>query len=117
MKPLLIKNHVELLRNGKLIIHTPEVLEQMKTFVYTDDAKKSGMGADPGFHDDAVIGHALAAFYDKPTKMALMSSDKSNSFGIDRVKAFNPVAPKRPWADIMGKPHYDISTDSMTYGD
>lgn len=116
-KPLLINNHVDLLRNGKIIIHTPEVLEQMKTFVYTDDAKKSGMGADPGFHDDAVIGHALSCFFDKPTLMRLLSTETNKIMsGFPTKKAFNPIAPKRPWVDIFDeKSSYDWMTDSKKW--
>src|SRR3990167_2062425 len=91
-KPLLINNHVDLLRNGHLVVHTPEILEQMKTFVYTDDAKKSGMGADPGFHDYAVIGHALACFFSPPIKMQLISTEKQLNKPSDLVReAYSPI--------------------------
>jgi len=118
-KPLLINNHVDLLRNNHVIIHTPELLEQMKTFVYTDDSHKNGMGADPGFHDDAVIGHALACFFDSPTKLRLISSDKAPHNGMSSNivrKAFNPVAPARPWVDLDNSPSYNWMTDTKNYG-
>lgn len=114
-KPLLINNHVDLLRNDKLIIHTPEILEQMKTFVYTDDAKKSGMGADPGFHDDTVIAHALACFFSAPVKMRLMSSNRDNFSHPLVRKAFNPIG--QSISALFPKPHYDWMTDSNTNAD
>ncbi|MEK9207098.1 MAG: phage terminase large subunit [Patescibacteria group bacterium] len=114
-KPLLINNHVDLLRNNHLVIHTPEILEQMKTFVYTDDTKKSGMGADPGFHDDAVIGHALACFFSAPTKMRLLSSNKSNTRSPLAKAAYNPRG--ESISSLFAKPHYDWMTDSNTYED
>lgn len=108
-KPLLINNHVDLLRNGHLVIHTPEILEQMKTFVYTDDAKKSGMGADPGFHDDAVIGHALACFFSPPIKMQLISTEKqlNKPSGLVR-EAYNPIG--ESIQDLFKKPSFDWMT-------
>jgi len=110
-KPLLINNHVDLLRNKHLIVHTPELIEQMKTFVYTDDAKKSGMGADPGFHDDIVIGHALACFFSPPVKMQLISSVKINNKSSDLVKqAYNPLG--ESIKDLFGKPESDWMTNS-----
>lgn len=113
-KPLLINNHVELLRNNHLVIHTPEVLEQMKTFVYTDDSKKNGMGADPGFHDDTVIAHALACFFSPPQKMQLMSSNKINTKSPLVKEAFSPIG--ESIKDLFKKPHYDVMTDSNTHG-
>lgn len=109
-KPLLINNHVDLLRNNHLTIHTPEILEQMKTFVYTDDAKKSGMGADPGFHDDAVIGHALACFFNPSTKMSLISTTQTNKKGGLVREAFNPIG--ESIKDLFKKPESDWMTNS-----
>src|SRR3990167_4386506 len=109
-KPLLINNHVELLRNHHLVVHTPEIIEQLKTFVYTDDSKKSGMGADPGFHDDAVIGHALACFFSPPIKMQLLSSVKTiNKGGLVR-EAYNPLG--ESIKDLFAKPESDWMTNS-----
>lgn len=109
-KPLLIDNHVNFLRKQKLIIHTPELLEQLKTFVYTDEVNKQGMGADPGFHDDAVIGHALASFFDNPTKLRLMSTEKFKNPFVK--EAYNPLG-----EDIhsMFDRHYDWLTDTKQY--
>ena len=112
-KPLLITNHIDLIRHGKLKIHTPELLEQMKTFVYTDEVAREGMGADVGFHDDAVIAHSLACFFAPPVKMRLLSSDKlKNSSSLVR-EAYNPQGPGL----VFEKPHYDWMTDSNTHND
>lgn len=98
-KPLLITNHIELLRHSKLVIHTPEIIEQMKTFVYTDEVKRQGMGADIGFHDDAVIAHALACFFSAPVKMRLFSTEKFKSSLVK--EAYNPIA--GPLSDFWKK--------------
>ena len=109
-KPLLINNHVDLLRNQHLVIHTPEIIEQLKTFVYTDDAKKSGMGADPGFHDDAVIGHALASFFSPAIKMQLISTEKINNKSGLVKQAFSPIG--ESIKDLFKKSESDWMTNS-----
>ena len=109
-KPLLVTNHIDLIRHDKLTIHTPEMVEQMKTFVYTDEVKRSGMGADIGFHDDAVIAHMLACFFSAPVKMRLMSSERNkNNVGVSRP-AFNPIG--ESISELFRKPSYDWKTDS-----
>lgn len=111
-KPLLITNHIDLIRHDRLKIHTPEIIEQMKTFVYTDEVKREGMGADVGFHDDAVIGHALACFFSSPVKMRLMSSDKLARNPLVK-EAFSPIG--ESIRSLFSKPHYDWRTDSNSY--
>lgn len=110
-KPLLITNHIDYIRHGKLIIHTPELVEQMKTFVYTDEVKRCGAGADIGFHDDAVIAHMLACFFSAPVKMRLMSSTKDKHGGLVR-KAYQDH--DNPLTGLFEK-HYDWMTDSSSY--
>lgn len=59
-KPLLVDNFIKLLREGIIKIRSEEICAEMATFVYTDEANKKGMGAEVGFHDDALISCALA---------------------------------------------------------
>ncbi len=63
-KPLLISNFRHLLRNFPLKIRSKETIEQFKTFIFTDEAKKKGAGAQSGFHDDRVMA-TLLAFWEK----------------------------------------------------
>jgi len=63
-KPLLVSHFQELLRLRNPKIRSKRTLEQFKSFVYTDDAKKQGMGAEGGFHDDRVIS-LLLSFWKK----------------------------------------------------
>ena len=111
-KPLLFTNHMDMMRHSLLKVHTPELVEQMKTFVYTDEVKKQGMGADVGFHDDAVIAHALACFFSKPQKMRLMSMEKNKKGQYNTREAYNPIA--EPISSLFEKT-YDIMTDSQNY--
>jgi len=61
-KPLLVNHFQELLRLKNPKLRTRETLEEIKTFIWTADAKKSGMGAKTGFHDDRIISFLLAFF-------------------------------------------------------
>lgn len=69
-KPLLVDNFITLLREGQAIVRSEKVINEMPTFVYTDDAKKKGMGAQSGFHDDGIIATMLSYLDVDPTKFA-----------------------------------------------
>lgn len=63
-KPLLVSHFKELLRKKSPKVRTAETLAQFKTFVYSSEARKSGMGARAGFHDDDLMS-CLLAFFEK----------------------------------------------------
>lgn len=65
-KPLLLDNFLTMLRENKARINDPRIISEMKTFVWTDEAKKSGLGAQEGFHDDCVMATALSLWGIKP---------------------------------------------------
>lgn len=69
-KPLLVDNFLTLLREGQAIIRSEKVINEMPTFVYTDEVKKKGMGANSGFHDDALIATMLSYLDVNPTQFA-----------------------------------------------
>jgi len=59
-KPLLLDNFLKLLRENRIRIYDERIINEMKTFVWSDEAKTKGLGADKEFHDDMVIAAALA---------------------------------------------------------
>ena len=59
-KALLISRFRELLRLRNPKVYSEKTASQFKSFVYTDDAHKSGAGAEQGFHDDRIIALLLA---------------------------------------------------------
>jgi hypothetical protein len=61
-KPLLVDNFLKLLREGIIKIRAQEIINEMSTFVYSDDTKRKGMGAQTGFHDDSIISCMLAVW-------------------------------------------------------
>lgn len=63
-KPLLVTRFTELLRLRNPKVYSPRTIAQFRAFVYTDVAKKKGMGAKEGFHDDRLIS-LLLAFWEK----------------------------------------------------
>lgn len=68
-KPLLVSRFQELLRLHDPKIRSKKTYEQFKSFVYTTDANKQGMGAELNFHDDRLIS-ALLGFWQKAPVIA-----------------------------------------------
>ena len=63
-KPLLVSRFNELLRLREPRVFSAKTVEQFKSFVYTDEVKRQGMGSEEGFHDDRIIS-LLLAFWQK----------------------------------------------------
>lgn len=59
-KPLLISHFMELLNKKFPKLRDEQTLEEMKTYVYSDEAHKRGMGAERGFFDDRITATMLA---------------------------------------------------------
>ena len=84
-KPLLTTHFQELLRKRDPKVRTKETVEEFKTFIHTDDSKKSGMGAKYGFHDDRIMS-LLLAFFQKGEVQPLQllhKSKKSSTIKVD----------------------------------
>ena len=62
-KKLLIEHMNELFENHFPKIYDRETVEEMKTFIYSDEVKKKGAGAQAGYHDDRLMALMLA-FWD-----------------------------------------------------
>jgi len=83
-KMLLISHFEELLRLRDPKIYCKETVEELKTFVYTDNAKKKGAGAQEGFHDDRIMATLLAAFDEEPVQKGTVK--KSEYATINHVE-------------------------------
>lgn len=59
-KTQLIENMKKLFEAGFPKIYDKNLVEELKTFVYTDTAQHKGAGAQRGYHDDRVMGMMLA---------------------------------------------------------
>lgn len=59
-KVLLFDNLLKLLRENKVRINDQRIIDEMKTFVWSDESKASGLGATEGYHDDMIMATALA---------------------------------------------------------
>jgi hypothetical protein len=62
-KQALITHFQQLLRNGIPKIYDQKTTEEMKVFVWSDEAARQGAGASRGFHDDNIMA-TLLAFWD-----------------------------------------------------
>jgi hypothetical protein len=68
-KQALITHFQALLRDHKVHIYDRKTIEEMKVFVWSDEAQQSGAGAAHGFHDDDVMSTMLAYFEFNPKKI------------------------------------------------
>ena len=90
-KPMLVTRFQELLRLASPRLYTKETIEQLKSFVWTDEAKKKGMGAKQGFHDDRVISTLLAFWRRGPVSPgSVVKHQAKNDMIIRKGKLFIP---------------------------
>ena len=68
-KQALISHFQDLLRNGIPKVYDRKTIEEMKVFVWSDEASQSGAGASRGFHDDDIISTMLAFWEFHPKKV------------------------------------------------
>jgi len=68
-KQQLITHFQGLLRDRRVKIYDHKTIEEMKVFIYQNDAEMKGAGAARGFHDDNIISTLLAYFEWNPKKV------------------------------------------------
>lgn len=78
-KQQLITHFQSLLREGKVHVYDKKTVEEMKVFVWSDEASQSGAGAARGFHDDDVISTMLAFWEFNPKKIAERAAARSRT--------------------------------------
>ncbi len=76
-KQLLIAHFEELLRKRNPKIYSRETVEELKTFVYTDNAKKKGAGAQEGFHDDHIMATLMASYDEGEVRAGVVRGESS----------------------------------------
>lgn len=59
-KVLLLDAFLTQFRENKAKLNDDRIIAEMRTFVWTDDANKNGLGAVVGYHDDLIMATALA---------------------------------------------------------
>lgn len=59
-KPLMVDVLEEAVRDETIMIHSEDLIKEMKVFVQTDEPGKQGYGAEGSAHDDRVMATALA---------------------------------------------------------
>jgi len=68
-KQQLIQHFQRLLKEKRVKIYDKKTVEEMKTFLWTDEATHQGAGAARGFHDDDVMSTMLAYWEFDPIKI------------------------------------------------
>jgi hypothetical protein len=65
-KKLLIDKFILLLKSKYVKIRDKATLEEMKVFIYSDEANQKGAGAQRGYHDDRIMSLMMAYLNIKP---------------------------------------------------
>lgn len=68
-KQQLIIHFAQLLRGKRVKIYDTKTIEEMKVFVWNNEATQQGAGASRGFHDDDVMSTLLAYFEFNPKQI------------------------------------------------
>lgn len=68
-KTRLIENMKMLLNRHFAKIRDAETVEEMKTFIYSDEANQKGAGAQQGYHDDQIMATMLAYWNVEPISL------------------------------------------------
>ena len=76
-KRMLISNFQELMRCGFPKIYDQRTIDEFNTFVWADEAKLQGAGAQRGFHDDRVMATLLAFWELTPQNVELFQAKES----------------------------------------
>lgn len=66
-KSQLIEHGKNLFDKGMLKLRSIACLEEMKTFIYSNEVAKRGAGAQSGYHDDEIMATLLACWNIQPT--------------------------------------------------
>lgn len=85
-KAQLIQHFQGLLRAHKVKIYDPKTTEEMKTFLWSDEASMQGAGAAKGFHDDDVMSTLLAYFEFNPIRTEFIEARKATPPPIRRFQ-------------------------------
>jgi len=85
-KQQIIQHFQNLLREKRVKIFDKKTVEEMKTFVWNNDATQQGAGAARGFHDDDIISTLLAYWEFNPEKIIEQQAAKSKPHLIKKFQ-------------------------------
>jgi hypothetical protein len=85
-KQALISNFIDLCRQRVPTIYDNETIEEFKTFVWSDEARQAGAGAQRGYHDDNVMSTLLAYWGLQPKKVEQILANKAMPHKIKRFQ-------------------------------
>ena len=76
-KQALIDHFHNLLRKGIPQIYDQKTIDELKVFVWSNEARQQGAGAQRGFHDDDVMSTLLGFWEFSPKKAAIIQAARS----------------------------------------
>lgn len=85
-KQQLIAHFQGLLRDHKVKLYDPKTTEEMKSFMWSNEATQQGAGAARGFHDDDVMSTMLAYWEFNPQKSEQIQAVKATTHPVKRFQ-------------------------------
>lgn len=85
-KGQLIDHFQKLLRAGVPQIYDQKTIEEMKTFLWSDEANLQGAGASHGFHDDDIMSTLLAYWDWTPAKTENLLASKTTPRNVKKFQ-------------------------------
>jgi phage terminase large subunit len=85
-KQQLINHFQKLLRDRTAKVYDRKTVEEMKSFMWTDEASMQGAGAARGFHDDDIISTMLAFWEFNPEKVVQHQAARSQPVSRKRFQ-------------------------------
>lgn len=79
-KQALIAHFIDLLRQGFCDIQDDKTIQEMKTFIWSDEARQQGAGAQRGFHDDDIMSTMLAYWNLSPKRVDILKAKRSKEY-------------------------------------
>lgn len=80
-KTLLIENMKKLFQANFPKLQDGDIVEELKTFIYTNSAQAQGAGAQNGYHDDLTMA-TMMAYFDVPAQYVPENEGPVEEFGL-----------------------------------
>lgn len=84
-KTLLIENMKKLFQANFPKLFDGNIVEELKTYIYTNSASEQGAGAQSGYHDDLIMA-TMFAFWDVPVQYTPENEGATEEFGLYKTR-------------------------------
>jgi len=94
-RPLLVKSIIEHMREGGVIINSPRLISEMKTFIMNGDRPE----AEPGFNDDLIFAYGIALYIRDTEYNNVSATNNMHKAMLDAIFVGNNSSVRLPSED------------------